>query len=277
MYSEKCLEYAYEGHIENPLRVKQAMEILEGLGYEIIEPVAASEEDLLKVHTERWINQVKKGDSIDLDTPGGKTIYEQSLLSAGSAIIAANVGGFSVSRPPGHHAGRDGKALGAPSLGFCYFNNMAVATRHLNKRTLIVDIDGHHGNGTQDIFHGDPSVIYVSLHGVVDFPGTGAESVDNCINIPLRVKLGDDQYMDALGSAIDQIDMAPIEVIGISAGFDAHEGEIASLCLTSKCYKRIGEKIRSLNKFFFGVLEGGYSGIIVGESIDQLIQGLEGR
>ena len=85
--------------------------------------------------------------------------------------MAARVNGFSLMRPPGHHAGRSGRALGASSLGFCYFNNLAIAVRSLDKRSLILDIDGHHGNGTQEIFLGDEKVTYVSLHRSPQYPG----------------------------------------------------------------------------------------------------------
>lgn len=176
IFSEKCLDYSYSGHIESPERVGQATEILKELAYPFLEPEPASKKDLVSVHTPEWVERVERGGYFDVDTPGSDNIYDYASLSAGGALLAAKVRGFSLLRPPGHHAGIAGKALGAPTLGFCYFNNLAVAVRHLNQRTLIVDIDGHHGNGTQEIFLGDPKVTYISLHRSPHYPGTGLTS-----------------------------------------------------------------------------------------------------
>ena len=103
-------------------------------------------------------------------------IYDYALLSAGGALLAAQKNGISLMRPPGHHAGRNGKAMGVSTLGFCYFNNIAIAVRKMNEQTLILDIDGHHGNGTQEIFQGDPNVKFISLHRYPTYPGTGLRS-----------------------------------------------------------------------------------------------------
>jgi len=176
VFSERCLDYSYFGHVEDPERVRRAYEILKSRGFEFLEPEHASQDDLLRVHSKAWIERVKRGGFFDGDTPGGSDIYEYASLSAGGAIVAARETAFSLMRPPGHHAGRNGRALGAPSLGFCYLNNIAVAVKYLDKPTLILDIDGHHGNGTEEIFQGDPSVKVISLHRVGIYPGTGHES-----------------------------------------------------------------------------------------------------
>ncbi|MCX8191234.1 MAG: hypothetical protein N3F06_00310, partial [Nitrososphaerales archaeon] len=175
-----------------------------------------------------------------------------------------------------HHAGRNGRALGAPTLGFCYFNNMAIAIKYLDKPALILDIDGHHGNGTQEIFLGDPKVKFISLHRVSIYPGTGYESEGNCLNFPLPARAGDALYLKTLDKALSQIDLKGIEIVGISAGFDAHEGDLASLGLTPNCYKEIGKKVRNLGIEVFGVLEGGYIGENIAIDLHQLILGLEG-
>ena len=275
VFSKKCLEYSYPNHIEAPKRIQRSIEILKVRGYSIIEPTPALEADLLKVHSAEWIQKVKCGSFLDTDTPGGENIYEYACLSAGGAMMAADKGAFSVMRPPGHHVGRDGRAMGASTLGFCYLNNMAVAVRHLNKRTLILDIDGHHGNGTQEIFLNDPNVVYVSLHGVADYPGTGKVSEGNCLNFPLPAKTGDENYLKTLGCALSGIGLEMFDVIAVSAGFDAHLNEIASLELTDECYFNIGRILRSLDKKVFCVLEGGYSPDVMSRGIDLLIQGLE--
>ncbi|UCE57965.1 MAG: histone deacetylase, partial [Candidatus Bathyarchaeota archaeon] len=267
------------GHIEGPDRVRKAFEFLRK-EYAFLEPKPASVEELAKVHSKDHIDLIKNaraGSYIDGDTPVPEKIYEYARLSAGGAILAAREKGFSLMRPPGHHAGGNGKALGAATLGFCYFNNIAIAVKNLDLPTLIFDIDGHHGNGTQEIFLGDPKVTFVSLHRYPHYPGTGVKSQGNCLNFPLSFPAGDSLYLKTVDEALSQVDIAEIELIGISAGFDAHQGDLASLSLTSKGYREIGRKISALGKPTFGVLEGGYIGENISKGIHELIQGLEGR
>jgi len=273
IFSEKCLEYG-SWHIESPRRVQIAYEILKTKGYEFVEPEPASEEDLLKVHDAGYIQLLKQGAIEDPDTPAYKNIYEYARLSAGGAILAAKINGFSLMRPPGHHAGRFGAALGAYTKGFCYVNNIAVAVKNLDKPTLILDIDGHHGNGTQEIFMGDPKVVFISLHRYPHYPGTGAYSEANCLNFPLPADCGEAVYLKTLEEALRKVDMQKIEVIAVSAGFDAHAGDLASLGLTEKTYRRIGEMIAALEKPTFFVLEGGYIGENIGKCIDEMLKPL---
>ena len=178
-------------------------------------------------------------------------------------------------RPPGHHAGRNGRAMGASTLGFCYFNNIAIAVKKLDLPTLILDIDGHHGNGTQEIFQGDPKVSFISLHRHPTYPGTGLTSQGNCLNFPLPYSTGDSLYLKTLEQALSQVDMADVEVVAISAGFDAHQGDLASLGLTYEGYREIGRRVGALEKPVFGVLEGGYVGEYVGRDLHELISGIE--
>jgi acetoin utilization deacetylase AcuC-like enzyme len=279
IFSEKCLEYSWPGHIEGPERIRKPLEFLKKT-YEFLEPKPASVGHLLNVHSKEYVDLVKNaraGSYLDGDTPVPENIYEYARLSAGGAILAAREKGFSLMRPPGHHAGRNGKALGVGTLGFCYFNNIAIAVRSIDLPTLIVDIDGHHGNGTQEIFLGDPKVKYISLHRYPHYPGTGLKSQANCLNFPLSYQVGDSLYLKTLDEALSQVDTTSIEVIGISAGFDAHQGDLASLGLSSEGYRKIGRKMRALGKPTFGVLEGGYIGENISSDLHVLIKGLEGK
>jgi acetoin utilization deacetylase AcuC-like enzyme len=240
-----------------------------------LKPEAASEEDLLSVHDSEYLWAVKKGMVEDGDTPAYDNIFEYARLSTGAAMLAAKVKAFSLMRPPGHHAGKYGAALGATTRGFCYFNNIAIAVKSLGKSTLILDIDGHHGNGTQEIFQGDKHVTYLSLHRHPNYPGTGTASEGNCINYPLPRDCGDTFYVKTLDKALGAVDVGRFEVVAVSAGFDTHDGDLASLGLTGKGYREIGKRIASLKKPTFFVLEGGYEGQNVGNDIDQLIKGFE--
>jgi acetoin utilization deacetylase AcuC-like enzyme len=273
VFSEKCLGYG-QLHIENPERVRKAAEILKEEGYEFVVPEPASEDDLLRVHDMEYVWNLKKSLVEDPDTPAYDNIYEFARLSAGGAILAAKVNGFSIMRPPGHHAGTFGAALGAYTRGFCYLNNIAVAVKHLDKSTLILDIDGHHGNGTQEIFFGDKRLMYVSLHRHPNYPGTGAVSEGNCLNFPLPPDCGDEVYLRTLDEALNKVDVGRFEVVAVSAGFDQHAGDLASLGLTNDCYGQIGKRIAALRKPTFFVLEGGYNGENVGKDIDQLLKGV---
>ncbi len=271
IFSEKCLEYG-SWHIESPQRVRKAYEILKERGYEFITPEPAKEEALLRVHDSEYIELLKRGAIEDPDTPAYDKIFEYARLSAGAAILASEIQGFSLMRPPGHHAGKYGIALGAYTKGFCYINNVAVAVRHMDRPTLILDIDGHHGNGTQEIFQGDPKVVYISLHRHPHYPGTGYYSEANCLNYPLPADCGEEVYLKTLQEALKKVDMQKIEAIAVSAGFDAYAGDLASLGLTEKTYYEVGKMLAALNKQTFFVLEGGYKGENVGKAIDALLQ-----
>ncbi len=273
-YSEKCLAYG-SWHVEGPERVRKAKQVLEERGYEFVMPEPAMEDDLLKVHDDEYVWNVKKGLEEDADTPAYDNIFEYARLSAGGAILAAKIKGFSLLRPPGHHVGRCGRALGAYTRGFCYFNNIAIAVRHLDVRTLILDIDGHHGNGTQEIFLGDEKVTYVSLHRHPNFPGTGAATENNCYNYPLWADCGNETYLKTLDEALGKLNLKDVEVVAVSAGFDTHAGDLASLGLTEKGYEGIGKRIAALAKPTFFVLEGGYKGEQNGNDIDEILKSFE--
>jgi len=274
IFSEKSLNYG-GWHIEGPQRVKMAYEILKEKKYEFLEPEAASEDDLLRVHDADYIWNLKKSLVEDSDTPAYDNIYEHARLSAGGAILAAKINGFSLMRPPGHHAGRNGAALGVYTRGFCYLNNIAIAVKVLGKPTVILDIDGHHGNGTQEIFQGDKKVLYVSLHRSPHYPGTGEHSEGNSLNFPLPADCGEQRYLETLNKALDMINLEEFEVVAVSVGLDGHAKDLASLGLTENSYREIGKRIGTLEKDTFFVMEGGYVGVQNGRDIDQLLRGYE--
>jgi acetoin utilization deacetylase AcuC-like enzyme len=274
VFSEKCLNYG-GWHIEGPQRVKMAHEFLKEKNYEFLEPTPASEDDVLRVHDADYVWKLKKGLVEDPDTPAYADIYEYARLSAGGALLAAKVSVFSLMRPPGHHVGRSGAALGVYTRGFCYVNNVAVTVKALGKAALILDVDGHHGNGTQEIFQGDGNVVYVSLHRYPFYPGTGGFSEGNCVNFPLPADCGEQRYLETLDEALGMVDGSKFEVVAVSVGFDSHNKDLASLGLTENSYREIGKRIGMLKKPAFFILEGGYMGEQNGRDIDQLLIGYE--
>ena len=283
IFSSQCLEYGTPLHPESAERVRLAAEYLKGLTatdaktsasrvrFDFIKPTPATEDDILKVHSKEHLNRLKDLDFYDGDSPAYPDIFTYATLSAGAAITAAEHSGFSLMRPPGHHAAQSRVA------GFCYLNNIAIAVRKLGKKALIIDIDGHHGDGTQAIFLGDPDVTYISLHRSPLYPSSGLESVENCHNYPLPAFCGDAVYLETLDRALNSIDTRGIEHVAMSAGFDAYEDDpLASLGLTSEAYRRIGQRIARLNLPVFAVLEGGYDAAALGRNIEQLVLGLSG-
>jgi acetoin utilization deacetylase AcuC-like enzyme len=274
VYSEKCLDYG-TWHVEGPQRVKAAHDVLLSKGYEFLEPKPATDEEILSVHDADYLFNVKKGFVEDSDTPAYNNIIEFARLSVGGAKLASKINGFSLMRPPGHHVGRSGAALGVYTRGFCYLNNIAIAVKASGKRTLILDIDGHHGNGTQEIFQGDEKVVYVSLHQSSNYPGTGDFTEENCINFALSGDFGGKRYLETLNKALGKIDLAKFEAVAVSAGFDTHQGDLATLGLVEQDYFEIGERVAKLKKPTFFVLEGGYVGEKVGLDIDSFLRGFE--
>lgn len=277
IFSPRCLEYESPGHPESPKRLLRAWEYLKGKGIDLIEPSPCGEEDILLAHSQGLIDSVKSGSFRDADTPNIRGIFEYARLSAGAAIKAQQVcleqgiKAFSLMRPPGHHAGKDTVA------GFCYFNNMAIAVkRALLKvdRAAILDLDCHHGNGTQDIFKGEPRLLFVSLHQSPLYPHTGLKSEGNCLNYPLERAASEPEYLPVLKAGLQKIaDFRP-SLLGISLGFDTYKNDpLTDLRLEILTYRKIGLMVRqALSAPGFGVLEGGYSSKI-GHCLYEFIQG----
>lgn len=261
VFSDKCLAFHQEGHPESPQRVASSHEFLKGK-FEFVPPGEIEESDIAAVHSQELIEQVRSGGFFDADSPSYQNIFSYAFLSAAAAVTAAEIalGGenaFSLMRPPGHHAGKN--SLG----GFCYFNNVAVATAAaLTKvgRVAIIDFDCHHGNGTQDIFLGSENVLYASLHRSPLYPGTGLVSEANCLNYPLAGGTDEATYMQVFEKALGEVSRFVPDAIAVSAGFDTFKGDpLAGLGLELSTYETIGRSISQLAKPVFAVLEGGYA------------------
>lgn len=269
IFSERCLEYHAVGHPEGQARVRMLHHYLDRLGYSFVEPVPATDEDLLSVHTADHIRRVARGDFQDPDSLAYPDIDSYARLAVGGAILAQQRRGFSILRPPGHHAG--------PSFlgGFCYYNSIAIAVRRSGQRTLIVDIDAHHGNGTEAVFHQDPQVTYVSLHRIHSYPGTGQRSRDNCLNYPLPLRSGRELYLDTLEQALADAGR-DFEALAVSVGFDTYKDDpLASLGLEIEAFYDIGYVLGDHKLPTFCVLEGGYIPEIMGPAAAAFITGLE--
>ncbi len=199
---------------------------------------------------------------LDIDTIATATSWEAALLAAGTAIEAAARGGFALVRPPGHHA------LPGRAMGFCLFNNVAIAARWAQaelglERVAILDWDVHHGNGTQAIFWDDPSVLFVSLHQWPYYPGTGGpdEQADTIVNVPMSARSGDEEYLRAFDHVVQPaFERFDPDLVLVSAGFDAHEDDpLADMRVTEEGFGELARRTRALAPRLGAVLEGGYN------------------
>jgi acetoin utilization deacetylase AcuC-like enzyme len=277
-YSPKCLEYSQPGHPESPLRVSAAYDYLKEKGFEFIEPDPCTDDDILLAHTPALLDSIKKENFFDFDTPSFPGIYNIAKLSAGSAIDAAmhclakGEKTFSLMRPPGHHATR--KGLG----GFCYFNNISIASLKAKEKigkVAIVDFDCHHGNGTEDILLGNKDFLYLSLHQSPLYPGTGLGSRENCINYPLSAQTSPAEYLSVLEQGLEKVEKFAPDLLAISAGFDTYKLDpITSFSLEKETYGEIGRMLAGLQIPAFSILEGGYSRDLA-ECICEFLIGLE--
>jgi len=199
---------------------------------------------------------------LDADTVASETSWSAALLAAGIAIDAAETAGFAFVRPPGHHA------RPKTAMGFCLVDNVAVAARHMQAvhgvdRVAIVDYDVHHGNGTQEIFWDDDTVLFVSLHQWPFYPGSGGptEQGETTVNIPLSAGSGDEDYL----LAFDEVVAPAVERFGpdlvlVSAGFDAHEDDpLAQMRVTADGFRELSSRCAALAPRVTAVLEGGYN------------------
>jgi acetoin utilization deacetylase AcuC-like enzyme len=223
----------------------------------------------------------------DTATPLVAGSFAAALAAADAALTAADLvaGGepaaYALCRPPGHHAG--------PGYygGFCLLNNAAIAARRLTGlgRVAVVDVDFHHGNGTQDIFWEDPQVLYVSLHGdpaghypfftgAADETG-GGPGAGTTRNLPLPDGTGDDAYLAALGEAMAGVDAFDPAVLVVSAGFDTFEDDpIGAFGVTTGGYARIGAALASAGRPLVVVQEGGYAVEALGANAVALMRGM---
>ncbi|HUZ66077.1 MAG TPA: histone deacetylase family protein [Beijerinckiaceae bacterium] len=272
------------GHPERPDRLRAIEARLAADSFDRLirqQAPLAGREAILRVHPEghlRFLEELSPARGlarIDGDTAMNSETLEAALRAAGGAVEAVDSvmagradNAFLAMRPPGHHAER------MTAMGFCFLNNAAIAARHAQavhgvKRVAIMDFDVHHGNGTQDIFWSDHSVLYASTHQAPLYPGTGAASecgeFDTIVNAPLRAGDGGEAFRDAMENVVlPRIDAFQPDFLILSAGFDAHRRDpLANLNLEAEDFAWATRQLMELADRHAGgrlvsVLEGGY-------------------
>jgi acetoin utilization deacetylase AcuC-like enzyme len=279
--------FAFGEHPESPERLLAIVEHLRKCSlWEELKTLnfrPANVEEVARIHTSDYIDKVRSlaesgGGYLDLDTFVGSESFDAALASAGAAISASDAvmkgevkNAFSLGRPPGHHA------LPSCGMGFCLFNNVAIAAAHLKaaysiERIAIIDWDVHHGNGTQEAFYEDPGVLYISFHLFPFYPGTGkpeeigrGRGAGFTVNVPFGWRTARQEYLSKFQQTLqEKVPPFKPEFILISAGFDAHRADpLAALLLEVEDFGRMSEVVLEMAARFasgrlVSVLEGGY-------------------
>ena len=269
------------GHPERPERahvMSAVARVWSDDGGAVLSPRPCTREELERVHDSQYLDRIAATaghpSMLDPDTFTSPESVEIAGLAAGATVQAAELGikrkeiAFALVRPPGHHAERD------RAMGFCLYNNAAVGAAYALAsgldRVAVVDIDVHHGNGTQWIFYDDPRVLYISSHQFPFYPGTGAASETGresgtgfTVNIPLEAGATDADYDLAYRAiAVPVLEQFAPQLTLISAGYDAHEADpLASMRMTAGGYARLLARLRATATSTGGlalVTEGGY-------------------
>jgi len=282
-YSDEFSKHDTSSHPENAERLKiMIKEIRETFTHdelEFVEPEPLSEELLYGVHSHDMVKQIKEISQqdiditwIDLDTYVCRGDFETAKLAAGALLQACrNVvdgktdNAYALVRPPGHHATRN------RSMGFCLFNNAAIAANEIalkDKKVLIFDFDVHHGNGTQDIFYDRKDVMYQSIHLSPHYPGTGSineigigEGIGYTINAPLSYGYGNTMAYRVLDEIFLPVaNQFKPDIVIMSCGYDSHHADpLGGLRLTTDFYSEIIKKYQQIQPRIACTLEGGYN------------------
>jgi len=274
LFNRKFLNHNPGSFAEGPYRI-------EGFQSQVKEVDSNGEAYVTLVHTESHLKMVRDAcmhHQMLAEVHLTPESYEAACSAVGLTILAAEQGDFAVVRPPGHHAKSE------RADGFCLFNNIAIATQKLvneGKKVFILDIDGHHGDGTQEIFYDSDRVLFCSVHQQFAYPGTGetheqgeGKGKGYTMNFPLPEGSGDRELLEVVDKAIERAKEFKPDVVGVSAGFDGYiDDRLLNLRYTLNGYCQVGNKLAASFGHIFAVLEGGYH-LDIPYCVYQFIRGL---
>jgi acetoin utilization deacetylase AcuC-like enzyme len=263
-HDPSCVAYGSSMRPEQPARITRSVAHLKSThpDWEWRLPGIAEEAALLTAHTPALIKRIQEARDLDDDTPYFPGIYDHARRAVGAALAAADTaqagpGAFALMRPPGHHCTRN------QAMGFCYLNQMAIATLHAaagGQRVAVWDFDAHHGNGTEDILEGRPGVLFTSVHQYPGYPGTGTRSTANCKNFPVAPHAPRALHMAALARAWEAVLAFQPDLVLVSAGFDAYARDpITEMSLEHADFAELGRWLHQGSRPAAAILEGGYS------------------
>ena len=274
LFNKKTLDYN-KNHIEGSYRIEKFPSFFKETSCSVKKGLEYME----LLYSNEYIEKIKKAfsnEEVVAEVQTKKEYFDIACISVDLAVQAGESGGFAITRPPGHHAGRHN------AEGFCFFNNIAISVLNILKKekdakVCIVDIDGHHGNGTQDIFENNPSVLYCSVHQEGIYPMSGHIDEENCLNFPLCPGSSDDVLKNITCLFKKKIDEFQPNYIAISAGFDGYYKDmLLNLNFSKKGFYEIGNMLKDDKVKTFCCLEGGYHNEIL-ECCEQLKNGLTDR
>jgi acetoin utilization deacetylase AcuC-like enzyme len=279
--------FAGRSHPERPERIAAMIEMVEGLKrdhLQVLAPREATRDEIALCHRPEYMDVVERTSHLDRfdfdpDTHTSRDSYATALLAAGGVLTATEAvfdgaaeNAFALVRPPGHHA------LANRAMGFCFFNNVAIAAESLIrkkglKRVMVIDWDLHHGNGTQEAFYDSPEVLYASTHQFPHYPGTGSllevgagEGLGYTVNAPMPAEFGDAEYLRLFDEVILPIGRAfKPQFIMVSAGFDCHwRDPLGEMQVTEEGFRQMMRRIKRLAAEccagkIVAALEGGYN------------------
>jgi acetoin utilization deacetylase AcuC-like enzyme len=265
IFDESAAAYGAVNHPERPARVTAASAFLRQKYPELtwIRPRLATVEEVLRVHQPAHLERLRRPDDFDLDTPYYPGIEQHALRGAGAAIGSVDLAlagqkGFSLMRPPGHHATPN------RAMGFCYLNSIAIAAHHALAngcaRVAIWDFDAHHGNGTEEIVLGDDRIRFASIHQHPCYPGTGTVSRGNVFNWPVPPWTDPKRHSFLVREALERLVEFKPGIVLVSAGFDAYVGDpLTQMNLGRDDFATFGRWLKETGLPAAPILEGGYS------------------
>lgn len=280
IYNKIFLEHYTTNHPESPQRLLAFGDLEQS-------EIENGEKYLNLIYNNDYIEKIKEASkqeiNLDADTYTNNKSYEVACYAIGAAIKAAKQNDFALCRPPGHHATSN------KAMGFCLFNNIAVACKWLNergKKVFLLDIDSHSGNGSQEIFYKTDKVIFLSIHQFPAYPGIGLVNEIGegrgkyyTINIPVPPYTSDDLFVYILSKIIPVIkEQYKPDVIAVSAGFDGHKDDpLLQLNLTVNSYYEVGKLLSSNFKNIFACLEGGYNTNLLPHCVSAFLMGINNQ